>query len=220
VSDILVIRTHGYMQSWGVGDTKNYRLTQPYPTKSGIIGLCCCALGINPKKHVARYSTFLKEFKKVEFMVRCDKSGSILRDYQNSSGFMTLNGNWTPAYKDKNIQSYRYYIFGGDFSIALKGNEEFLKIIYNALRNPRWNLFLGRNCCLPASQLADKYFENVEQELIDFMKQYNMERCKSKMIVREVPLNEIGIKIYDEPIGLNWDGNLQYSFRNIRIETF
>ena len=43
---ILLIRLEGPLQSWGERSKWDYRDTADFPTKSGVIGMIACAMGL------------------------------------------------------------------------------------------------------------------------------------------------------------------------------
>jgi CRISPR system Cascade subunit CasD len=51
------------------------------------------------------------------------------------------------------VLSERHYLLDARFGVLLEGDADFLTEIATALENPRWGLWLGRKCCIPASPL-------------------------------------------------------------------
>jgi CRISPR system Cascade subunit CasD len=49
------------------------------------------------------------------------------------------------------VISYRYYLLDARFGVLLEGDAALLEQAAAALRNPRWGVWLGRKCCLPAT---------------------------------------------------------------------
>ncbi|MFE6187650.1 type I-E CRISPR-associated protein Cas5/CasD [Streptomyces sp. NPDC056465] len=71
---VLLVRLAAPLQSWGVVSRFSRRDTQPRPTKSGVIGLCAAALGLDRSDDLGKLA-------KVRFGVRADQPGTPLRDY-------------------------------------------------------------------------------------------------------------------------------------------
>ncbi|WP_052850922.1 type I-E CRISPR-associated protein Cas5/CasD [Streptomyces avicenniae] len=76
---VLLIRLAGPLQSWGIRSRFAQRDTHTRPTKSGVIGLCAAALGLERDDP-------LDELGSVLFGVRADRSGTLLRDYHTVGG--------------------------------------------------------------------------------------------------------------------------------------
>lgn len=76
---VLLIRLAGPLQSWGMASNFARRDTHSRPTKSGVIGLCAAALGLDREQP-------LGELAEVRFGVRVDYPGTPLRDYQTVGG--------------------------------------------------------------------------------------------------------------------------------------
>ncbi|MQY05396.1 type I-E CRISPR-associated protein Cas5/CasD [Actinomadura macrotermitis] len=76
---VLLIRLAGPLQSWGITGRFARRDTQNRPTKSGVIGLCAAALGLDREEP-------LGELANVLFGVRADRPGTALRDYHTVGG--------------------------------------------------------------------------------------------------------------------------------------
>ena len=49
------------------------------------------------------------------------------------------------------MQTYRHYLLDARFGVLIEGPAALLEEIAAALRNPKWGVWLGRKCCLPAS---------------------------------------------------------------------
>ncbi|MFJ8434761.1 type I-E CRISPR-associated protein Cas5/CasD [Kitasatospora sp. NPDC094019] len=76
---VLLLRLAGPLQSWGVKGRFAQRDTHTRPTKSGVIGLCAAALGLDR-------SDPLDELRPLLFGVRADRPGTPVRDYHTVGG--------------------------------------------------------------------------------------------------------------------------------------
>jgi CRISPR system Cascade subunit CasD len=76
---VLLIRLAGPLQSWGVASRFARRDTHSRPTKSGAIGLCAAALGLDREQPLGELAAVL-------FGVRADRPGTPLRDYHTVGG--------------------------------------------------------------------------------------------------------------------------------------
>ncbi|MFE7429780.1 type I-E CRISPR-associated protein Cas5/CasD [Streptomyces sp. NPDC057545] len=76
---VLLIRLAGPLQSWGIAGRFAHRDTHSRPTKSGVIGLCAAALGLDREEP-------LGELSEVRYGVRADRPGIRVRDYHTVGG--------------------------------------------------------------------------------------------------------------------------------------
>ena len=103
----LLLRLAGPMQSWGTDSRFTYRETRLEPSKSGVIGLLCAALG-KPKNDPQKPEEAdlpdcpsLSRLAGLEMGVRVDRPGVMLKDYHTVGG-----AHWFDA---RNKQSPRHY---------------------------------------------------------------------------------------------------------------
>ncbi|MFE7674560.1 type I-E CRISPR-associated protein Cas5/CasD [Streptomyces albidoflavus] len=76
---VLLIRLAAPLQSWGAASRFAHRDTHSRPTKSGVIGLCAAALGMDRDEP-------LGELAAVRFGVRADHPGAPMREYHTVGG--------------------------------------------------------------------------------------------------------------------------------------
>src|SRR5512147_835084 len=94
MSHTLLMRLVAPMQSWGVQSDFTYRDTGLEPSKSGVIGLLCAALGkprdeAHPDSHS---QPRLAELATLRMGVRVDREGLLQRDYHTALDVRTANG--------------------------------------------------------------------------------------------------------------------------------
>lgn len=140
----LLLRLEGPMQSWGYRSRFDYRDTALEPTRSGVIGLICAAMGIARGEDISR-------FDEIRMGVRVDKQGRPERDYHTALNVIKADGTGTD-----NVQSHRDYLADSIFTVGLESdNLNLLSAIEAALNNPQWFLFLGRKSfCLSEHPLS------------------------------------------------------------------
>jgi len=136
--DTLLIRLAGPMQSWGIQSRGENRDTALEPTKSGVIGLLCAALGRDRSEPV-------DDLAALRMGVRVDREGRLSRDYQTVHA-RELDG----SPKGSGGISERYYLAGAVFLVGLEGQGELLDTLQAALQKPCWTLSLGRRAFPPA----------------------------------------------------------------------
>lgn len=143
----LLLRLAGPMQSWGTTSRFDERDSQLEPSKSGVLGLVCAALGRDRAESVA-------DLARLKMGVRVDREGFLMRDYQTAGGdrdpnrktMMLASGDA----KSRTVISPRYYLADAAFLVGLEGNDRtLLEQVHAALRAPVWPLALGRKSFPP-----------------------------------------------------------------------
>lgn len=138
MKSVLLIPLQGPMQSWGTRSRFQERDTEREPSKSGVIGLLCAALGRDRSAPVEDLSS-------LKMGVRVDREGFLRRDFQTAQHVVTASGT---QWEDQ--ISTRQYLADAVFLVALEGERDVLQRLHNALANPVWPLFLGRKSYVPS----------------------------------------------------------------------
>lgn len=137
----LLLRLSGPMQSWGTRSRFTERDTELEPSKSGVIGLVCAALGLRRSEAV---DTEPNNLAGLRMGVRVDREGRMSTDYHTAgarTGIVRASGTLS---KDA-VLSNRYYLADADFLVGLQGSDRsLLERMDSALWTPCWQLFLGR----------------------------------------------------------------------------
>lgn len=184
----LLLRLSGPMQSWGTQSQFDMRDTGREPSKSGVIGLLCAALG-RPR------SEPVDDLAGLGMAVRVDQEGRLERDYHTASSdrFYLVSGHSKPH----TVVSNRYYLADARFLVGLYGDTDLLPVLYKALQNPVWPLYLGRKAFVPGEPvwLSDGLWEGFG--LWDALKQYPW---LGNTALRSPP-KQLRV-VYDDPEGL------------------
>lgn len=96
----LLLRFIGPMQSWGIDSRFVMRETGLEPSKSGVIGLLCAALGKPQKDEEAEHHDYppLSRLAGLRLGVRVDRPGVMQSDYHTAGGAHlpeeTMQGSW------------------------------------------------------------------------------------------------------------------------------
>lgn len=138
----LLLPLVGPMQSWGTRSRFQERDTEREPTKSGVVGILCAAMGRD------RNET-LEDFAETDIGVRVDREGVLKKEFQTAEGVALAEGGVSSDPQTSN----RYWLADAAFLVALQGPEELLSKAHQALANPRWSLFLGRKSYVPSVPL-------------------------------------------------------------------
>lgn len=137
----LVIRLTGPMQAWGVQSRFTVRDTLMEPSKSGVVGLLCSALG-RPR------DADISDLAALEMGVRVDVEGRLEYDFHTAGreGFLRASG---AVERKQVIPSERYYLAGAWFTVGLGGDHTLLSELEDRLQNPKWLPALGRKAFPP-----------------------------------------------------------------------
>lgn len=172
----LFLRLEGPLQAWGLRARWGERDTADAPTKSGVMGLLGCSLGLR------RDNTELRALSDALHMgVRVDLPGTLLRDYHTTGGGRYgdvvhtggtrfhdqpyAGGVLSPQISKGRIKvkvnqntgepetdtSDRYYLADASFLVALQGDPDIVVRCAEALQAPIWPYYLGRKSCVPAA---------------------------------------------------------------------
>jgi CRISPR system Cascade subunit CasD len=162
----LALWLDGPLQSWGSASRFTRRTTELFPTKSGIVGLLAAAMGVDKfQPDEARTIAHLAGLQCTVITMPRQQGGKplpILRleDFHTIGGGYEPDEDWQsmPRSADnktlKNpVISYRHYLLDARFGVLLEGDSALIEQAAAALRNPRWGVWFGRKCCLPASPI-------------------------------------------------------------------
>jgi CRISPR system Cascade subunit CasD len=153
---VLLMRLAGPMQSWGTRSRFTNRDTGLEPSKSGVVGLLCAALGWPRDAEtfdIAGSPYTLASFAgALKMAVRVDRQGRLMRDYHTAQDVP-----WADPTKgaQDTMLSERFYLADSDFLVGLEGDCGLLKQLDGALRRPVWPLFLGRKAFVPALPVSE-----------------------------------------------------------------
>jgi len=164
----LFLRLEGALQAWGSHEGKFViRRSAEAPTKSGVIGLLCAALGVSRK--AARDDGWLDKLGALKMGVRIDRPGVRWWDWHTVGAKMKMRiaGG---GEKDGALLSRREYLCDASFLVALQGDPELIADLKHALENPVWTLYLGRKCCPPSRPLLEREAVGDHPDLITAFK--------------------------------------------------
>jgi len=165
--EFLMMRLYGPMASWGDIAVGEQRLSQGHPSKSAVIGILAAALGIRrdeEEKQIALSKSY-------SLAVRIDAQGALLRDYhtvqvpppdRGRTYYTRKEETSVPKYAMNTILSQRDYRVDAHYTVALFSDNAMLytfEHLLNALKAPRYILYLGRKSCPLAFPLMPKIVE-------------------------------------------------------------
>jgi CRISPR system Cascade subunit CasD len=147
----MLLRLAGPMQSWGTQSRFVIRDTGFEPSKSGVIGLLCAALG-RPREAP------MDDLVRLRMGVRVDREGTMQSDYHTVGGWhRRADADYGVARfggdPPDTVVSRRRYLADASFLVGLEARtsdeEVLLQQLDSALAQPVWPLFLGRKAFVP-----------------------------------------------------------------------
>lgn len=156
------------LQSWGHDSRFGARQTLDFPTRSGVLGLVCCARGdANPDVE------WLAAWRGLDMPMvaygRKDAQGAVQRQPMARDFHMVGSGYddadpWQSLMIPKTSDgkkavgggaklTHRYYLQDMAFAVALEVPEEFEDDVAFRLQSPIWPIYLGRKNCPPTDFL-------------------------------------------------------------------
>lgn len=162
------------LQAWGHDSKFGRRDTLNFPTKSGVLGLLCCALGAGGEQHellaklaplnhtvlsFVRTRTKGKNQSDSREREKCARE-LLLRDFHMVGSGYDNEDFWETLLIPKTSEgkkavgggtkiTYRYYLQDAYFAVAVETPTDMAETLKQALQNPVWDLYLGRKNCVP-----------------------------------------------------------------------
>ena len=220
------------LQSWGHDSKFGRRDTLNFPTRSGIMGLLCCALGAGGEQKEL-LAEFLPLKQTVISFVRSknDKKTDrepLLRDFHMVGSHYDDKDPWQTLLIPKTADgkkavgggtkiTYRYYLQDAYFAVIVEVPNEKAEILTQALQQPVWDLYLGRKSCVPTDLVYRGCFTTDNEALAKAS-----EIAQEKSLIKDFTVKELkdGEPEGDEVLTLN-DVPLQFGeykrYRDRRI---
>ena len=155
----LAIYLDAPLQSWGYQSRFDRRTTLSHPTRSGLIGMFCAAMGTD-RTDTAQ----LAQFNRLTMTIYAFQTAGRLMD------FHTVGGGWDKKTHPQNVVpkadgkcgntvvTRREFLQHSKFGVVLEGDSGLLDRISQALKNPKWGIWLGRKSCVPAAPVYQGMF--------------------------------------------------------------
>jgi CRISPR system Cascade subunit CasD len=213
----LLIRLSAPMQSWGTQSRFTMRDTGLEPSKSGVLGLLCAALGIDREDDEG-----LRQLASLHMGVRVDKEGLLLVDYHTAQKVLMANRKDVKGTELSN----RYYLANAVFLVGFESEDlALLERIQSALLKPVWALFLGRKAFVPSEpvHLLDglRTSETLEGALQNYPCLCEPSSEKLRLVIEDDKVvtdnNNGSIVLLDQPISF---GRITRKFapRRVRVD--
>lgn len=180
----LALYLDGPMQSWGHASRFNRRTTLAFPTRSGVTGMLCAALGVDRSDRGMPAA-----LASLEIEVLSLRHPTRWTDYHTVGGGYDpkTQRQWMPRKANAStpdpVLTDREYLADAKFGVLLSGKPPLLGLCHDKLQNPVWGLWLGRKCCIPASPVCQGLFAS-RGEAVEHLKSLASARVVRR--VREV----------------------------------
>ncbi|SFR51556.1 type I-E CRISPR-associated protein Cas5/CasD [Thiomicrospira sp. ALE5] len=181
------------LQSWGADSKFGRRDTLKFPTKSGVLGLVCSALGAGGEQTelLARFASLdmqVISYRKTKPNGQKRDKEPLLRDFQMVGSGYDEKDPWQNLLIPKKADgskpngagtkmTYRYYLQDAVFAVALQVPTDLTESIAQALQNPNWDIYLGRKNCIPTELVFQGQcddFDSVSNQAWLLAKQKNL----------------------------------------------
>ena len=181
----LVLWLEAPLQAWGHDSKFGRRDTLNFPTKSGVMGLVCCALGAGGEQRelLARFAELdmtvvayarSKQFGENE--PQKEPREPLLLDFHMVGSGYDKQNPWENLMIPKTREggsavgggtkiTYRYYLQDMAFAVLLQVPGNMAQSLCDALQHPVWDLYLGRKNCVPTDFIYRGQYEEAEEAL-------------------------------------------------------
>lgn len=172
----LLLWLEGPLQAWGFDSRFGNRDTLSFPTKSGVLGLICCAMGAGGAQRDLLAQFFDLDMQVISYIRPNGEGGAppVLRDYQTIGAGYDEKDPWEKLFVGKTsdggkavnsgpIQTYRNYLQDACFAVAMEVPESLAKVIHESLQAPVWDLYLGRKTCAPTEFIPQGIYTTADE---------------------------------------------------------
>ncbi|MCB1567339.1 MAG: type I-E CRISPR-associated protein Cas5/CasD [Xanthomonadales bacterium] len=171
------------LQAWGHDSKFGRRDSLDFPTKSGVLGLLCCARGVDGEER-DWLSDWAGLDMQVEAFVPRNAKGAplprlpLLEDFHMVGAGYDLTDPWQALMEPRLTNgsprksagggvkmTYRYYLQDMAFAVAIETPIDEAEAIADALKAPVWDLYLGRKNCVPTELVFQGLHASAEEAL-------------------------------------------------------
>ena len=193
------------MQAWGHSSRFNRRTSASWPVKSGVVGMLCAALGIerDDEEGIAQLADLAMT------VYTLQNQGKRLMDYHTVGGgydsktqrqsMSNKAGGGSPS----TVLTDREYLLDCKFGVVLSGSPEVIDRCAAALENPKWGVWFGRKCCLPAARIYEGTFDTEAQakdRLVELAQELKLKLESWRVVSKANTFEEGTDSLMDTPI--------------------
>lgn len=225
MAKVLYLRLYGPLQSWGSNSIFWRRTTESHPTKSGVIGLIFCALGLEGAQSKALHEW--SNTSQVVYEIGENETDTIEDFHMVGNGYseddpwelecIPKKSNGQKAQNGGVRLTRRKYLQDAKFAVLQEIPEGWETEIIEGFRNPRWDIYLGRKSCVPSIPVfAGVYptFDEAENKLRSEIESYFDEK-KIKGVWKEVDSTALGATLIND-VPLEFGLRKKYGTRYIK----
>ena len=209
---ILLIRLEGPLQSWGERSKWDYRDTADFPTKSGVIGMIACAMGL--ERTDAQIGKLCEQ---LYMAVRADRKGEIITDFHTVTAEKLLKANGEKRANGNTVISRRSYLQDASFLIALEGEDTVIEECSQALKHPKWSIYLGRKSCVPSVPVIGVVIAGGHGSLEEVIKNQPLTARHDSCISYQIESDREGYARSDERLPVS---DRRYGNRFVKVGSF
>ncbi len=212
------------LQSWGFASRFQRRTTGLHPTKSGVIGMICAAMGVG--KGTPQERELLPHLSALRMNTIAIPRGANpirrIEDFHTVLNTKRASGTMNPD----PVVTRRQYLLDARFGVILAGDPALVERVASALRDPVWGVWLGRKSCVPARPLFVALHSTHPEAWQAILRSFDMDQAlpiESFTRVEEVIDFAAGTDSYqDQPVSFGRaDSSSEgraYSVRRVRLE--
>lgn len=220
------------LQSWGHDSKFGRRDSLDFPTKSGVLGLLCCARGAGGEEREWLAAHADLDMQIVAYVPQNSKGKAIprqpmLRDFQMVGSGYNDRDKWETLLIPKTSLggkavgggtkiTYRYYLQDMAYAVALQVPASMAHEAASALQAPVWDLYLGRKNCVPTEFIYQGLFDSVAEAL---QAGDELARAKQRSFVLRVLQGEHeGELLVLNDVPLQFGQNKKYRDRRVSVQ--
>jgi len=220
------------LQSWGHDSRFGRRDSLDFPTRSGVLGLICCARGAGGEQR-DWLAAWLNLDMQVIAYVPQDRNGRavlrqpLLRDFQMVGSGYDDQDSWQTLLIPKTQEgkkavgggakmTYRYYLQDMAYAVIMEAPASCVDEVVSALRMPVWDIYLGRKCCVPTEFIFQGCFDTAETAIVRAQAIAGDKRRVPAMKVLQGEHEGEVLTLYDVPVQLGV--NKQYRDRRVTVQ--
>lgn len=167
------------LQAWGFDSRFGRRDSLNFPTKSGVLGLICCARGAAGEQREWLQQWANRDMQVIAYVPTGQQDGPaarlpLLRDFHMVGSGYDDQDPWANLLIPKTSDgkkavgggtkmTYRYYLQDMAYAVLLQGPQADLDTVAHALHAPVWDLYLGRKNCVPTEFIFQGIYADLEQ---------------------------------------------------------
>ena len=203
----LILKFKGLLQAWGRDTYEDHRPIHHFPTRSGLVGLLACCLGIDREEQLTQ-KQLSESFRYAVSLDTAEVSRKIV-DFQTVENTRKASG----GLREYQVILRKEYLCQAEFTLALEffpQTNYSLETVKQAVECPVGTPRLGRLSCVPSRPIFEQVIEAT-----DLLSALEMVLGSQSLIYSEEETeNSLLLRLRDVPV---FNGSRQFTTRNIYI---